>query len=149
MYCILLQKQQRPLLPEGGITGCWCILACCYLSSEADTDSALLPTVLLTNIRSLPVSARLRKYCRSQLMRRGRVGCVNSPLSVVDSVSEAWRVNNSQLQLHTLLLDVHCVLGDLHRLTDSLCEETVRVSEQFTNGDNGDDRKQKLSNESS
>ena len=43
----------------------------------------------------------------------------HSPLGVVDGVSETGRVHDGQLQLHALLLDVHGVLGDLHRLVDA------------------------------
>lgn len=43
-----------------------------------------------------------------------------SPLSVVDSVSKTRRVHDGQFQLDPLLLDVHGVLRDLHRLVDAL-----------------------------
>lgn len=43
-----------------------------------------------------------------------------SPLGVVNSISKAWCVHYGQLQLDTLLLNVHCVLDNLHRLVDSL-----------------------------
>ena len=46
----------------------------------------------------------------------------NTPLSVVDGVSEAGRVYDGELQLDPFLLDVHRVLGDLHCLADALCK---------------------------
>lgn len=55
---------------------------------------------------------------RLKTKRKAAVPC--SPLSVVNSVSKARCVHYSQLQLDTLLLNVHCVLDDLHRLVDPL-----------------------------
>lgn len=46
-----------------------------------------------------------------------------SPLSVVNSISKAWCVHYGQLQLDTLLLNVHRMLDDLHCLVDSLFEQ--------------------------
>lgn len=55
-----------------------------------------------------------------------------SPFAVVDGVSEPGGVHDGQLQLHALLLDVHRVLGDFHRLADSLCgSETQSRSAAF------------------
>lgn len=45
----------------------------------------------------------------------------DAPLSVVDSITKARCVHDGQAQLDTLLLNVHHVLGDLHRLRDTLC----------------------------
>lgn len=46
------------------------------------------------------------------------------PFSVIDGVSESWCVHDSELQLDALLLDVHRVFGDLHRLSDPLCQHS-------------------------
>lgn len=43
-----------------------------------------------------------------------------SPLIVVDSVSEARRVHDGQLELHSFLFDVYGVFDDLHGLVDTL-----------------------------
>lgn len=43
------------------------------------------------------------------------------PFAVVDGVSKPGGVHDGQLEFHALLLNVHRVLCDLHRLTDSLC----------------------------
>lgn len=46
---------------------------------------------------------------------------LSSPLGVVDSVPEAWSVHNRELQLDSLLFNVHRVLQDLYGLADALC----------------------------
>lgn len=58
---------------------------------------------------------------RSRTTRKAAVPC--SPLSVVNCISKAWCVHYGQLQLDTLLLNVHCVLDDLHCLVDPLFEQ--------------------------
>ena len=51
----------------------------------------------------------------------GRV-CARSdlPLCVVDGIPKTWCVHNGKPQLHALLLYVHGMLSDLHRLHDTL-----------------------------
>lgn len=45
------------------------------------------------------------------------------PFSVIDSIPESWCVHDSELEFDALLLDVHCVFGDLHRLSDPLYQQ--------------------------
>lgn len=63
----------------------------------------------------------------------------HSPLGVVDGVPEARRVHDGQAQLDPLLLDVHNVLGDLHRLRDAFCGEghVTRRDTREGGGDTG------------
>lgn len=50
----------------------------------------------------------------------------SSPLIVVDGVSEARRVDDGQLELHSFLFDVHGVFDDLHGLVYTLCKALKR-----------------------
>lgn len=49
------------------------------------------------------------------------VHSVSLPLSVVDSISKAWRVHNSEFEFHTFLLDANGTLGDFHCFGDPFC----------------------------
>lgn len=53
------------------------------------------------------------------------------PFSVIDSISEAWCVNNGELQLDTFLLNIHSVFGDLHCLSDPLCGDHRDIQHQY------------------